>query len=65
VSIVVVKLRDGSQKRFDSRRAGGSYGNSVRYEGAFAIVKDPYANETAYPAQEIEQVYYDADDRGW
>ena len=30
---------------------------NVRYQGAFAIVKDEWGAETAFPAADIEEVY--------
>ena len=58
---VYLKRKEGqplNEKRvFEERyRPGGSWGNSIRYEGAFAIIKDAYENETAIPAENIEYI---------
>lgn len=57
MSTIVMKMKDGTVKDFpESYRAGGSYHTTIRYEGAFAIVKNAYGTETAVPAQDIEEV---------
>lgn len=54
---VIVHLRDGSKREFPHQgRPGGSYTNSVRYEGQFAIVRDPWDNDTAFPMDVVERV---------
>lgn len=57
---ITIFMKDGSKKEFPYMgRAGGSYTNTVRYEGGFAIVKDEYNNETAVPSQDIAEVKVD------
>ena len=54
---ITVKMKNGITKHFPHEgRAGGSYTKSIRYEGAFAIIKDEYEGETAIPAADIEEV---------
>lgn len=55
-----VKMKDGTMKNFPHEgRAGGSYTKSIRYEGAFAIIKDEWDSETAIPAADIEEIKVD------
>lgn len=56
MSNVDVKLKSGAVREFHGHRSGGSYSNSVRYEGAFAIVTDVWGSEHAFPAADIEEV---------
>jgi hypothetical protein len=49
----------------DYGRAGGSYSNEVRYEGAFVIVRDVYGKETAFPAADVARVEVDAPPGGF
>ena len=54
---VTVHMKDGTKREFPhSGRAGGSYTKSVRYEGQFAIVRDEWDDETAFPMDVIERV---------
>lgn len=54
---IYIKMKDGTTKSFSHEgRAGGSYTKSIRYEGAFAIVKDEWDNETAIPANDIAEI---------
>lgn len=53
-----IKFKDGSHHTFTHNpRPGGSYSLTVRYEGEFAIVKDEWGAETAFPVADIEEVY--------
>ena len=62
---ITIKFKDGTKREFPHvGRAGGSYTKSVRYEGAFVIVTDEYYNETAFPVQDITEVYKDSNERG-
>ena len=57
MSSIYIKMKDGSKKEFKHEgRSGGSYTKSIRYEGAFAIVKDEYDNETAIPSSDIAEI---------
>lgn len=57
---IYVKMKDGTTKVFPHEgRAGGSYTKSIRYEGAFVIIKDEWDNETAIPANDIAEVKVD------
>lgn len=59
-----IKMKDGTVKNFPHEgRAGGSYTKSIRYDGAFAIVKDEYDCETAIPANDIEEINVDRERR--
>jgi hypothetical protein len=54
---ISIEMKNGKVNEFNHRgRAGGSYTISIRYEGDFAIVKDEWGNETAFPSQDIEKV---------
>ena len=54
---VKVTLKNGEVRDFPgTSRSGGSYGCSVRYEGAFVIVKDEWGKETAFPAADVTMV---------
>jgi hypothetical protein len=54
---VFVKMKDGTNRDFRYQgRCGGSYTNSVRYEGAFAIIKDEWGTETVIPADDIAEI---------
>lgn len=58
---VAITMKDGTVRRFEDRGApGGSYSQTVRYEGAFVIVTDAYGAERAYPAVDIVEVYTEA-----
>ena len=62
---VTIKFKDGSERRFEDRGApGGSYSQSVRYEGAFVVVKDAHGKETAFPAADVVEVVK-AGERRW
>lgn len=50
-------LKDGTVRRYDHEgRPGGSYTKTVRYEGAFVIVRDEYDSEVAFPAADVKEV---------
>ena len=54
---ITVVYRDGSREVFEELyRAGGSYHNSVRYEGGVAIIRDSYGNETGIPLDLISRI---------
>lgn len=57
MSSITIKMKDGTVREFPHQgRAGGSYTKRIRYEGAFAIVKDEWDNETAIPASDIASI---------
>lgn len=61
---IFVKMKDGTTKSFPHEgRAGGSYTKSIRYEGAFAIIKDEWDCETAIPVNDIAEVKVDRPSR--
>lgn len=63
---ITVVFRDGTTKEFpDTGRVGGSYTNSVRYEGNFVIVKDAYDATTAYPMDIVKEVNTRPSRGGW
>src|SRR3954470_4456716 len=45
---VKVTLKNGAVRDFKESRSGGSYSNSVRYEGVFVVVADVWGTETAF-----------------
>jgi len=54
---VFVKMKDGSKRDFLYQgRCGGSYTNSVKYEGAFAIIEDEWGTKTIIPAADIAEI---------
>ena len=54
---ITIHFKDGKKKEFRHEgRAGGSYTKEVRYEGAFAIVRDEWYNETSFPAADIDRI---------
>lgn len=62
---VTIKLKNGNTRKFPRLgRSGGSWTNSVRYEGAFVIVQDEYGKETAFPAVDVEEVTNEPEVRG-
>jgi hypothetical protein len=57
MSEVFITMKDGTKREFRYQgRCGGSYTNSVKYEGAFAIIKDEWDTETALPAEDIAEI---------
>lgn len=54
---IEIEMKDGTVRRFPHEgRPGGSYTKTVRYEGAFVIVRDEYDQETAIPVAEVKEV---------
>lgn len=61
MSNVTVFLKNGEKREFIERgRLGGSYSNSVRYEGAFVIIQDEWGEETAIPADDVKEIKKEA-----
>jgi hypothetical protein len=57
VTNVKITKKDGTIMDFPHRgRAGGSYTVTVRFEGAFVIVRDEWGKDTAVPAADVEMV---------
>ena len=54
---ITVKMKDGTEKKFmHEGRPGGSYTKTIKYNGAFVVIRDEYDRETAIPAADIEEV---------
>lgn len=54
---IKITMKSGEVHDFQHEgRSGGSYTKSVRYEGIFAIVRDEWGKETAFPAADILKV---------
>jgi hypothetical protein len=54
---ISVTYTDGSKEEFPHKeRPGGSWTNSIRYEGGFAIIKDSWGNEVAIPQSSIMRI---------
>ena len=54
---ITITMKDGTVKTYKHEgRAGGSYTKTVRYEGAFVIVRDEWDAETAIPAADVAEV---------
>lgn len=63
---VTVLFKNGERRELkDNGRPGGSYAQTVRYEGAFVIVTDAWGEETAFPASEINEVIKSGDRRAY
>ena len=55
---VRITMKDGTvQNMPDNGAPGGSYSQTVRYEGAFVIITDARDNQTAIPAHDVAEVY--------
>lgn len=66
MSNITVFMKNGETKNFNERgRPGGSWHNSIRYEGQFAIITDEYEKQIAIPAADILELIQDAPRRGW
>lgn len=66
MATVHITFKDGEKKTMTDRgRSGGSYCQTVRYEGAFVIIKDAYGEQTAYPAADIKELRIESTERGW
>jgi hypothetical protein len=66
MSDITVKMKDGTKREFKDRGApGGSYSNSVKYEGMFAIIEDAYGNTTSIPSWDILEIYQETARRNW
>ncbi len=54
---ITVILKDGTTEVFPHEtRPGGSYANSIRYEGGFAIVTNVWGKQTAFPVTDIAKI---------
>ena len=54
---IEIIFKDGTKRDFPHQgRAGGSYTKTLRYEGGFAIVRDEYFKEIAFPAEDIKEI---------
>jgi hypothetical protein len=52
-----IKFKDNREDRiFKDSRGGGSFHNTVSYEGAFVIVRDVWDSEYAFPATDVKEV---------
>ena len=57
MSNIIIYLKDGTKKEFNHEgRPGGSYTKTVYYRDGFAVVRDEWGGEIAYPAQDIDHV---------
>ena len=61
---VTVNFKKGEPRIFKQSRSGGSYSNSVRYEGVFVIVTDVWGTECAFPAADVAEVNFSPESRG-
>ena len=63
---ITIYLKDGQSEVFRHEgRAGGSYTKSLRYEGDFAIVRDEWDRETAFPSSDIKKIVSEPNNRGY
>jgi len=65
MSKITVTFKDGTEKTFKDDRRGGSYVNSVKYEGMFAIVQDVWGNKYCYPATDIREIHIPSNGGHW
>lgn len=56
MTTVKVFFNDGKSQIYDSHRSGGSYSNTVKYEGEFVIVTDVWGKTTAWPVKDIRKI---------
>lgn len=54
---VTIKMKDGTVREFQERgRPGGSWTQTLKYEGGFAIVVDEWGDQTAIPSADIDEI---------
>ena len=54
---IKVTMKNGDKEEFRPQgRPGGSWTNSIRYEGGFAIITDEWGKETALPSGNIKSI---------
>jgi len=54
---IFIKMKDGTTQQFLHKdRPGGSWTVNIRYEGAFAIIRDEWEKDTAIPASDIAEI---------
>ena len=64
MSRITVYMKDGTTKDFpDQGASGGSYCNSIKYEGVFAVIKNAHGEVTAIPAENIEHINHESSRR--
>lgn len=57
MATVIIKWKDKIPETVrDNGAPGGSYEQTVRYEGGFAIITDAYGGERAIPCQNIKEI---------
>lgn len=57
MSAIKFFMKDGSVKDFpETYRAGGSWSNTLRGEGPFAVVTNAHGEETWVPAEDINEI---------
>lgn len=62
---VTVRMKNGTVKEFKERgRAGGSWSQSLKYEGGFAIIIDEWGDQTAIPSEDIDEIKTSGNRRG-
>ena len=64
MSSCTLKFRDGTEQRMEDRGApGGSYSQTVTYQGSFVVVTDAYGRIRAFPAELVLEVIVDSERR--
>ena len=54
---IAVYMKNGTKKNYPHKARGwADWTKEIRYETGFAIITDEYGNETAIPAQDIEEI---------
>lgn len=62
---IIIKFKNGESREFKHKpRPGGSYTNTVKYEGNFVIIVDEWENTEAFPCDTVESVKTYSD-RSW
>jgi len=66
MSNITIKLKDGTTREFPHQpRAGGSWTNSLKHEGAFVVVIDEWEKRTYIPAADIAEIIETPDRGAW
>jgi len=66
MSDIKVIYIDGTEETFkDNGAPGGSYSNTIKHEGGFAVITDPFGNTTSIPSERINRVIHASDRRGF
>jgi hypothetical protein len=66
MSDVTIHFRDGTKKELkEGSRSGGSWTQSVRYEGSAVVIIDVWGNTTAFPLDLVARIETRETRSGW